>query len=102
MPDRKVTEIRFDLNPPRPVGGTGDVVVPFGDNGQEVILKWEKGEIVDIVAPERSSLTLSRLRIEGELPIYDRPTPRIVTCVKCARDSTTGYQVCWDVKCLVR
>ena len=41
MENKSIKETRFDHNPPRPASGTGDVVVPIGDTGQEVILKWE-------------------------------------------------------------
>lgn len=84
--------IEFDDNPPRPKGGTGEVIVKVGNSN--VILNWVDDQITDVVAadegegiPDLIGMTMNEMKLG------------IVTCKKCARDSDTGATVCWPVPC---
>lgn len=97
MADKKIKRIQFELNPPRPENGTGDIVVPFGDTDDHMILKWSKGNLVDVL-PHPSNTT-KLIMSHGK--IEDDPVTTIqgTSCFKCARNTTTGETVCWDVPC---
>jgi hypothetical protein len=70
----------------------------FGPAGQEVVLKWEDGLLKDVFLPEGSSnIVMFAASFEEMLP--DGSTTGIVVCRKCAKDTTTGQEVCWDVPC---
>jgi hypothetical protein len=84
--------------PPRPATGTGDVIIPFGDTNQEVILRWKDGDLLDVLPHPNNTtkLTVTFVKTtEGADPI----TPQAVTCSMCAHDTDSGQKVCWPVKC---
>ena len=99
MPDTKVSiTVR---NPARPVSGTGDIIVPFGDTDQSVVLSWKDGEIVDIFPAKGNTV---KLLISGQITESEHTggaSPQATTCKKCAKDSASGNEVCWPVACLV-
>ncbi|MDR6293339.1 hypothetical protein E9232_005889 [Inquilinus ginsengisoli] len=99
MANRTATNLSLNHNPPRPSGGTGDITVPFTESGQEVVLKWKDGVLVDVVpSPAQNSGAISsyQMRIRET---EEAGGAGIVTCYKCARDSNTGHEVCWPVPC---
>ena len=86
--------------PPRPATGSGDVIVPFGDTDQEVILRWKDGDLLDVLPHPNNKTKLTVSFVKTTEDTGDPITPQVVTCSKCAKDSVTGHQVCWPVQCL--
>lgn len=85
--------IEFEDNPPRPAGGSGDVVVKVGS--ADVTLTWSENRITNVAAADEGGgkgADFSDLRMEEQ-------KLGIVSCYRCARDTDTGRVVCWDVAC---
>jgi hypothetical protein len=92
--------ITFVSDPPRPAGGTGDVEVAAGDI--RVVLHWANNAITGLSRVNSGSGELHNLEENDggfEDITMNNQTLGIVTCYKCARDSTTGQKVCWPVPC---
>jgi hypothetical protein len=95
----KILNLNHDAAPPS--GGTGETTVPFSDDGQQVVLKWKDGAVVDVVPSSLKNpgtISTYRMRIL-QTEEEGGAGAGIVTCYKCAKDSTTGREVCWDVPC---
>ena len=82
--------VEFEDSPPRPKGGSGEVIVKVGN--ANVTLNWVDEQLSEVVASD-----------EGDMSIMDMSMKEqklgIVSCMKCARDSDTGAMVCWPVAC---
>jgi hypothetical protein len=78
---------------PRPASGDGDVILDLGQT--RVRFSWNGGELTDVTTSMNDSFVLA----DEEMLPNDFGTAGVVTCRKCAKDSTTGQEVCWDVPC---
>ena len=95
----KAVTISIAQNPPSPTNGSGEVMTKFGETEQNVVLRFDKGRIVDVVPnPVGNGLQIMLMQTQGPDKTLGVETG-ITTCYKCAYDSVTGHVVCWDVPC---
>lgn len=91
---RGSTSITLQDAPPKPVSGNGEVLLKVGD--QDVIVKWEKGKVVESRPASDDGMVSASLRmtIEGE-PTLDEA----IQCYKCWVDTDTGAYICLPTAC---
>jgi hypothetical protein len=93
----KNTIVEFRSSGDAPEGGNGDVYSGVGTGDEEVYLRWKDGKVVDVVS--KGNKIYSNSMSNAEMLTDGTDTAGVVTCQKCATDSTTGNKICWDVPC---
>lgn len=81
------TVVNLQDSPPQPVGGDGEVLMTIGE--QDVIVRWQGGEIVD-------SRPASD---DGASPIDIKVTTDAIQCYKCWVDTDSGAWICLPTAC---
>lgn len=98
MAKNKIRMIELVDEAPRPSSGDGEVVVPVGDSS--AILRWAGNKIVAVEAMNAADgLDIFDMQMKFPGGGGDDKLLGIVTCRKCAYDSSTGHTVCWPVPC---
>jgi hypothetical protein len=90
--DRNV-DVLLDESPVAPEGGDGKTTVEQGST--EVELTWKAGQIVGVAIAKGATHSA----VPGDDKTLEPGTSGVVTCRKCAKDSQSGVEVCWDVPC---